>query len=117
MGKHNSSQRGLGPVGWAFEDFGHLHIGPGRAFVLADDVINIGSVWFAVTNVAPCPRGARHDHAIRANNVMTWRVVWNQPVVVLFDIHDPAELELLKIVQADDGLRLASGARQSWQKK
>ncbi len=76
--------------------------------MLGNDVVNIRAIRIAVANVSFSPSGQRSAAVVR------W-IIRHQPVVMVFHIDDPRQLELFDIVQADDGLGFGSGARKGGQ--
>ena len=86
-------------------------MGAERAFALTDDVINVGPIGIAVSNVAQSPA---------SRTGLAWEQYWvigHQPVIVVLDIHVPAELQLLQVIEADNGLRSGLGASQGGQEQ
>src|SRR5438132_9066703 len=91
-------------VGGAFENQMCLHVRPQRAFTLSDEVVDVRALRITIAHITPGPSGARHNLAIRANHKMCRWIVRHEPVVVVFHVYYPGQLELLEVVQADDGL-------------
>ena len=76
-------------------------------------VVDVRAIGIAITHVAPRPTGTN----LSARAVVSGRVIRHEPVIVVFNIHDPSQLKLFEIVQAHDRLGFGSGTGECREKQ